>query len=310
MVRTSWLAATAVLAAVWLAGCGSETDNGAVVLGGRSVPRRCLPPRLALFFSERAPAPPQPLPGSAPGTAGYPVFAGRTATGAEPAPSRSLGPELAQRYELASYYPGSLRAVPASGGAIDVVVAFARNEPAPSAECAKLVKHAFPSYSPRDRISGTTPLYCFVDMRPPAVANGEPGCGALDEVAAAPRVFAASFVFHAPVVDLVPAGVAAVRVTFPEHAPIVAQVKGGSFELHPPSAPPPRLRSTFARLEARLSAPGEATRERVSAEWNRAVARTRPVRVEWLAAGGGVLRSIAPPSSSHEVVAEAPVSGG
>jgi hypothetical protein len=234
-----------------------------------------------------------------------------------PLAQATLTTELARSYELASYFPASVRRVrAATDSSTYVLVAFARAEPAPSAECVKLLKRSHPGVARSQGVRGDIPLYCFVDAH--ASAERDLGCARLDEVEASPRVFAASFVFHAPVLDLVPRGVAAVRVEFPEHAPIVAEVRAGTFLLRVPSAPPPRLRRTFARLEplvtAGADAPGakaSARWRRAVAEWNRAVALTRPIRVEWLSRSGSVLRTIGPPSSPPpEVVGRTPLTGG
>ncbi|HTA14074.1 MAG TPA: hypothetical protein VK781_04370, partial [Solirubrobacteraceae bacterium] len=119
-----------------------------------------------------------------------------------------------------------------------------------------------------------------------------------------------------PVVELVPDGVASVRIAYSETPEITVPVSENAFTFTPP-LPTPRVAAELKRLEPRIVATRltAAQRRRVTLQWNKTVDETEPTRIEWLDNADELIRTISPPtiaSSSLTSVGnlDAPVEGG
>jgi len=222
-----------------------------------------------------------------------------------------LGRELSRDYTLASWYPGYVRRV---GRRYDVVPAFGRRETVVSPGCA----------SARTRLElveqqlrrTTEPVYCIVEAgRDGSIPLGCEPFAAVGEDAEIFRPGAAS---GEPIVELVPDGVAAVRISYRARAPIVVPVSDNAIVFAPPP-PSPRVATARKRLGSlktvggycsrggthsrwschftRLTKAQQRQRKKAVAEYDAAAAADGPTKVEWLDRAGGLMRTIDPPTA-------------
>jgi hypothetical protein len=99
-------------------------------------------------------------------------------------------------------------------------------------------------------------------------------------------------------IEMVPDGVASVRVSYRDMTPFSVPVSENAFYL---MAPPTPHNSVSARMERLLpgilnSKLSTAQRDRLTAQWNRMFLYTLPTKIEWLDQGGGVVRLVTPPT--------------
>jgi hypothetical protein len=224
-------------------------------------------------------------------TARFAVFRRSSRPSDDPPPSALVGGKLASQlsadYELASYYPAFVRQLDAAlpgGRDYYVLPGYAKPERVPAADC--LGRHG----AERARLLEqqqrrlSEPIYCFIEAPP---GNEAVGCEPFAAAGESRMVFLASDYLRKPLVELVPDGVASVRVTFPGSAPVLAPVRENAFAFVPPATP-----SAVSAILARFG--GKALRE--PKQWNEALAKTRPTGVEWLSSAGGVIRAIRRPA--------------
>jgi hypothetical protein len=222
-------------------------------------------------------------------------------------PFSSAGSDL--DFELSSYYPAYVRQLfdLPDGARYFVIPAFERPTQIPPARCLpKSLRSQRPKLVEEQRKLASEPVYCIVAID--AAASDGPQCEPFADVDAARMVFASGF-SEAPVVALVPDGVASVRVVYPTGAPIVASVSENAFLLTP-RKPPIHLRELLERIAVGLR-PGQQSKTKHSAKAKqlttaqkrriekalakriaRALAEAEPTTVEWLAADGALVRSI------------------
>ena len=158
----------------------------------------------------------------------------------------------------------------------------------------------------RRRLAG--PLYCLFGIG--RETTFAPGCEPFAAIDDSERSFTASDFTRAPVVELVPDGVADVRITYSGEAPLVVPAKENSFAFAPPPAP----RGLDARLKRLLAEFGQRRSTAAVARWDQALSRSDPAKIEWLSANGDLLRRIAAPSAASQAAAaigqiRAPIGG-
>lgn len=299
----------ALLGLLVLGGCSSgratasARQTGAVTASGpgaatvRLLPRSCLKGLSSLQPFAAGPAP-RPL--SAPLgheiLSRFAIFRREALPRDQPSAHELAGGKLARQlleeYELASYYPAYVRELVRlpNGPRYYVVPAFARPEAVPSTNClGRGVDRSALIEQERRRL--VEPVYCLVEVggRNAPTAGCEP-FAALD---ASLRVFGASDFLRTPIVELVPDGVAEVRISYRGNHPVVAPVTENAFAFTPPPAPS-SLRRALERLIPRLARPSRI----VTLEWDEALRKTDPTRIEWLGRGGHLVRAIAPPAAA------------
>ncbi len=275
----------AVLALTLLNGCSSDTHTLSVS-GNRSdvIARHVSGSCARELFAPRA----WPKPLGAPLPAGvrssFAVFRRATLPGDAP-PKGLLASELYNNYELASYYPAYVRRLPGPAGRHSFVVPAFAQVNGPQEACLPLhVDRAVLRAQQRRRAAEL--LYCFIEV--PERKGLSLGCEPFAAIGQSENVFSASDFLRQPLVELVPDGVAAVRVTYRGRTPIVVAVSENAFAFTPPFCPP-RLAAGLRRLQERVVT-GNPSR------YNRALIQTDPTKIEWLNRAGGLTRVIEPPT--------------
>lgn len=272
----------------------------------------CIPPSLRAFAPKPAPprqisAPPEPQILSR-----FAIFRRPVGGAGQPRALSSLEPRLRRdlfsRYELSRYYPGYIRQLSGLGGAdrYFVVPAFGRREAIPPSGCFPPGMRSRMAAAQRRRM--TEPVYCMVGMRDRRAASA-PGCepfAAIDESGA---VFGSVPTIREPIVELVPDGVAAVRISYLRTPPKLVPVHDNAFTFRPPP-PTPELEAELELLSTGLS---EAAQRHLEVHYERMLAEAEPTKVEWLDAAGKTIRAIpAPPPGASPTSAgnlSAPIGG-
>jgi hypothetical protein len=228
-------------------------------------------------------------------------------------PLNPLGSQLES--QLASYYPGYIRQLPPLPDAsrVFLIPGFTRSF-LPPLKCVprRLRKQVLEQHKLENR-----PAYCIgeigVDRRPFARTTCLPFADI--ETGGALAVSASS---TTPVIDLVPDGVATVRLIYRHGATIAAAAHENAFVFTPPQGPIKRARGLLRRLFRRLSREereyaNRAKRRRIEKLFIQALARTfdrlPPQQVQWLDGGGHVLRSFTPHQDRNSLNVISVVSG-
>ncbi len=283
--RTRGWVLVAVLALTLLNGCSSDTHTLSIAGNQSDVVAHHVSDSCAReLFAPRAW--PKPLGARLPAGArsSFAVFRRATLPG-NAAPKGLLASELYNNYELASYYPAHVRRLPGPAGRrYFVVPAFAQvNEP----QEAYLPLHVDRAVlRAQQRRRAVDVLYCFIEV--PERTGVSLGCEPFAAIGQSENVFSASDFLREPLVELVPDGVAAVRVTYRGRAPIVVSVNENAFAFTPPSCPP-RMAAGLRQLQEHVVT-GNPSR------YNRALLQTDPTKIEWLNRAGGVTRVIELPT--------------
>jgi hypothetical protein len=217
-------------------------------------------------------------------------------------PAGSLDRKLDRDYELSSYYPTYVRQLARlpDGRRYFVIPAFGRPETVPPTHCfpagirSKLVE--------QERRRSVEPVYCIIEKSGNEDAP-VPGCEPFAQVDESFRAFHVSdFVGGEPTIELVPDGVASVRITYRATTPIIAHVSENAFLLKPPKAPRTRIDAELRKLVRRLLS-GHLTkiqRLRITTEYNKAYVGTCPTGIEWLDSAGRPMRILSPPTTESE----------
>lgn len=297
----------AMLGMIVASGCSTEPAKSA----GRNLGSSCIPPAL----NPLAPKPPPPKAISTPLESSirsrFAIFRRSPRRGDRfHAPTSGAGNELARvlgnQYELSSYYTAYVRRLPRppAVGRSYVVPAYGRTEAVPPARC--FSKRIWGSGARRrtelveqERRREVEPVACIVVARGNASSPGGQnanlaGCTPFAQIESGAAAFGVSDFHGEPATELVPDGVATVRVTYSSTAPILARVSENAFVLTPPKAPANRLDAELRGLERRLSDKhlANARRERLTLEYDRKYTGTYPLKVEWLDDAGKAVRTI------------------
>jgi hypothetical protein len=274
--------------------------------GGDAHGPSCIPPAFRVFGSR----PPIPEALSTPLEANilsnFAIFRRPAQPNDEPPTSDlvdgELSRELYEDYELSSYFPAYIRQITGIAGdrRYFVVPAYGRPEKVPPARC-------FPAGLRRERREVVEhehrrliePVYCIIAVGGSGSAP-TPGCEPFAQVDESYRAFHVSdFLGGEPTIELVPDGVAMVRVTYRVHSPIVMQVNENTFLLTPPATPRSGLNAEMRRLLHKLEEKHltKSQRLRITNRWNKGFTSTYPTRIEWLDGSGGLMRTIYPPTA-------------
>jgi hypothetical protein len=210
-----------------------------------------------------------------------------------------LGRELYKDYELSSYHPAYVRQPTGLPGnrRYFVIPAFGRPEATPPSHC-------FPTGERRELVEQerrrlVEPVFCIIEVGTNRNAP-VPGCEPFAQVDESFGAFHVSdFLGGEPTMELVPDGVASVRIIYQGTAPIVAHVSENAFVLTPPPTPNTRLDTGLRRLLRRLFGKRltKAERLRITIKYNNAFTGTYPTRIEWLNSAGGLVRALGPPTA-------------
>jgi hypothetical protein len=291
-----------LLALVLLSGCssGARRANVApsqgVVVAANHLSSACAEE----FFQPRAKPKPIATPLQAGVLARFAIFRRAALPGDEPAASQlppgGLGRQLYNEDELASYYPAYVRRLGTlSGRRYYVVPAFAQVKMA-FAECSAPRSDRALQIQQRHR-RAVDPLYCLIEV--PERKGTTVGCEPFAAINLSARVFGASDFLGKPIIELVPDGVAAVRIAYRAHARLMVAVRENAFAFTPPP-PPPSVAAVLQRLFDRAFAKSTtAAQQRTGAiEYDKRLLETDPTRIEWLNHAGDVVRTIEPPTTA------------
>jgi hypothetical protein len=207
-----------------------------------------------------------------------------------------LDHELSKVYELSGYYPAYVRQLTGlpDGRRYFVIPAFGRSEAVPPARCLPAkVRRELIAVQHRRLVELVD---CIIETgggwRTPPL-----GCEPFAAIDESGRVFQSSVFVGEPTVELVPDGVASVRIVYREAPPMVVPVSENAFLLTPPPRTA-RLEAELKRLYPRLVAKHltKSQSVRVALQWDRTIDEANPIKIEWLNDSGGLVRTIRAPS--------------
>jgi len=210
-----------------------------------------------------------------------------------------LDRELSKLYELSSYYPAYVRhliRLP-DGRRYFVIPAYGRSEAVVPAHCLAGGERERSALVEEQHRRLVEPVDCIIE-----VGGGEnaspPGCEPFAAIDEGGRVFQADALTKELIVELVPDGVASVRIAYRETPAIVVPVSENAFSFTPPPLAP-HVATELKRLEPKLFAPHltPAQRRRVTLKWNQTVNETGPTKIEWLDSAGRLVRALSPPTA-------------
>ncbi|HYM45911.1 MAG TPA: hypothetical protein VES65_07090 [Solirubrobacteraceae bacterium] len=291
-----------VLGLIFVAGCSEETATG----GGTHRSSSCIPPALRIFGPR--PALPKELSIQLKATilSRFAILRRSALPSDEPPTAKPAGGkldrELSKDYELSSYYPAYVRQLTRlpDGRRYFVIPAFGRPEAVPPAHWLSAGVRRELVEQQHQRL--VEPVYCIIEVG----GGGNtslPGCAPFAAIDEGGRVFQPSYFTGEPTVELVPDGVASVRITYRATAPIVVPVSENALLFTPPP-PTLRLKADLKRLEHRLedSHLTKTQRRSITMRWDKTVAETDPTKIEWLANIGGLVRAISAPTATSNSV--------
>jgi hypothetical protein len=215
-------------------------------------------------------------------------------------PLNQLGLRL--DFELASYYPGYIRQLVqlSNGRRYFLIPGLKRAPNLPPAQCLPMRLRQLPQPKPE-------PVYCIAGIGATVRRLASANCQTLGEIETggdlADPYFSSSFQ-----VDLVPDGVATVRLVYRGGIVITAPVSENAFSFTPPQGPIARERVALQHLERTFDSGGKSKskskrltkrqRERRAQAaiklLTHALSLLPPKQVQWLDANGHVLRSFTP----------------
>ena len=214
-----------------------------------------------------------------------------------------LNQELSKVYELSGYYPAYVRQLTRlpDGRRYFVIPADGRSEAVVPAHCLAggvRERRALVAEQHRRLVE---PVDCIIEVG--GGENAPPqGCEPFAAVGEAGRVFQPDL-YKEPIVELVPDGVASVRIDYRETPAIVVAVSENAFLFTPPP-PTPRVEAELKRLERMEPAIVPTTaqrptarRRRITLQWDKTVDETEPTRIEWLDSAGRLVRALNPPTA-------------
>lgn len=202
--------------------------------------------------------------------------------------------------ELSSYYPGYIRQLVrlADGSRYFLIPGFKRAPDLPPARCLPKQLRHLPQPKPEL-------VYCVAGVGPTVRPITGVNCQTLAEIEAgtdlAEPYFSSSFQ-----VDLVPDGVATVRLVYRGGTVITAPVSENAFAFTPPPGLIERAKAAFKRLERAFENERTHRHKHLTKRQRRhavgvvikaldhVVSKLPPTQVQWLDAGGHVLRSFKP----------------
>jgi hypothetical protein len=213
--------------------------------------------------------------------------------------------------ELGSYYPGYIRQLLRlpNGVRYFLIPGIKRVPPLPPERC-------LPARLRHLRQPKPETVYCVASIGPNVRQLSSAGCHTLAEIETGGALVKPYF-SSALQVDLVPDGVATVRLVYRGGAAITAPVSENAFTFTPPRTPVVRARAALKRLERAFERELEykhtsahhntkrqlQRRERVASKLlERVLSELPPKQIQWLDAGGHVLRSFTPHRNRNGII--------
>jgi hypothetical protein len=253
--------------------------------------------------------PPAELPGALEATvlASYAVFNRPQVASDQLPPVNSTG--LSLEFRISSYYPGEIRQLLAlpDGHRYMAIPGFLRTSQVPPAICLpKQLRKYRPKLVEEETRRRTEPAYCVVELGSKHIFSGVE-CTLFSEAASSESVFTAG-PGSETVVAMVPNGVSSVRVVYPSGPALTAAVSENAYMVSVPAAILREQRKLSRELNKIPLAKHPTHAQRRKAEkafakiFHRLERETEPLRVEWLAPGGAVLRTTNRPHENGGLV--------
>jgi hypothetical protein len=210
-----------------------------------------------------------------------------------------LGEDLSS--ELRAYFPDSIRqlAIDPSGERWFLVAGFARGIPIPPARCLpKPLRRQRGRLVAEQRRREQVVTYCVDDVGPRRPEEGTTNCQPFETIQTGGGLDT-QLISQAETVDLVPDGVAALRIAYHNGSVYTAEVRENAFVF---ASPPPLValfRTELRRIVESALAPGarhqtaarrRARARRFAVRLRRLLVRVTPT-VQWLDPAGGVIRT-------------------
>jgi hypothetical protein len=214
-----------------------------------------------------------------------------------------LDRELSKVYELSGYYPAYVRQLTRlpDGRRYFVIPAYGRAEAVLPAHCLPAGERERRLLVEEQHRRLVEPVDCIIEV---GGSENEPplGCEPFDAIDEAGRVFEPDL-YKELIVELVPDGVASVRIAYRETPPIDVPVSENAVWFTPPP-PAPRVKAELKRLEPSIFARHltRVQRRRFTMQWDAAVRETEPTTIEWLDNTGELVRTINPPTAASSSV--------
>lgn len=201
-------------------------------------------------------------------------------------------------FELRSYYPSYIRQVAqlATGRRFFVVPGFRRALPIPPAHCLpRALRRRRKQLVQQQQRLAAQPAYCLGTVGRQSSPFGDVNCLGFDAIDRGARILEYAL-SRSSVGDLVPDGVATVRLTYRNGNVVSAAVSDNFFTFTPPQGPVKRALRRSHHIEQLLNKNYD-NRRKVSALLKRLVGvigRAAPSKIDWLDATGQVVRSLNP----------------
>ncbi len=200
--------------------------------------------------------------------------------------------------ELSGYYAGDVRGlrVLANGTRFYLVPGLVKPSPIPPARCLPgSERHKRARLVEEQSKRALQPVYCIGQVGGRETGSAS-DCVAFDEIEHSSRPFVAGL-NEEPTAELVPDGVASVRISYSSAPAIVAAVSENAYVFAPPAAIVSAAKRTLAKLTKLITAKQRdaAQRKRAARRFTReleaVLTKVEPTKVEWLDAAGGLVRA-------------------
>ena len=201
-------------------------------------------------------------------------------------------------FQLRSYFPAYIRQVAQlpNGRRFFVVPGFRKIIPLPPAHCVPRAKrHKLDELMRKQQGQAALPVYCLGTVGGQTSPFGDAICRGFDAIDSGATLVETALSLSA-VGDLVPDGVATVRLTYRDGVVVTAPVSDNFLTFTPPQAPVKRALARTHQIVRLLNKNYDHPR-RVTALLKQLAAvsnRVAPNKIEWLDASGHVVRSIKP----------------
>jgi hypothetical protein len=208
--------------------------------------------------------------------------------------------------ELNSYYPGYIRQLfqLPNGSRYFLIPGLKRLPELPPGRC-------LPKQLRHQRQPKSEPVYCIAGIGPNVSTLSRVGCQTLAEIETGADLAEPSFSSSFQI-DLVPDGVATVRLVYRGGTVVTAPVSENAFTFTPPREPIARVRAALKRLERAFEnerthrhkhvTKRQRTTRAVVKVLNHLLSGLPPKQVQWLNAGGHVLRSFKPTQPRNSLI--------
>jgi hypothetical protein len=210
--------------------------------------------------------------------------------------------------ELVSYYPGYVRQLKVlpNGSRYFMIPGFAKPQSVPPARCLPAAERPDrPALVEQEHKLAAEPVYCIVAIGHESAGNQ---CEPFAEIEQSPRVFTPSL-SEAPIVELIPDGIASVRITYLGGSSVLAPVAENEYSFTMPATIRDTAKQRFTKVFGRLKHAKHKTKaqkrralEQLIAALHKTLVEAEPRKVEWLGGAGELLHSSTPPKSSAAIV--------